>query len=160
MEYATVNYKTPLLASKVGVNYWYFLYFNLHANCVNIAEVAHITSTVRPPRTLNPLAPHSSMPLAALLVSGFTVEAQRREEYSIVVRLSNVTTTVRPAHTPQSARTSQKHAFWQLCLFRHGVHGGNTAEVKCQMYIRSASWRSLHHNKRLTSRIEYGICHY
>ena len=69
MEYATVNYKTPLLASKVGVNYWYFLYFNLHANCVNIAEAAHITSTVRPPRTLNPLAPHSSMPLAALLVS-------------------------------------------------------------------------------------------
>ena len=48
----------------------------------------------------------------------------------------------------------------QLCLFRHGVHGGGTAEAKCQMYIQSASWRSLHHNTRLTSRIEYGKCHY
>ena len=48
----------------------------------------------------------------------------------------------------------------QLCLFRHGVHGGGTAEAKCQMYIQSASWRSLRHNTRLTSRIEYGKRHY
>ena len=48
----------------------------------------------------------------------------------------------------------------QLCLFRHGVHGGNTAEAKCQMYIQSAMWRSLHHNTRLTSRIENRKRHY
>ena len=32
----------------------------------------------------------------------------------------------------------------RLCLFRHGVHVGGTAEAKCQMYIQSASWLSLH----------------
>ena len=48
----------------------------------------------------------------------------------------------------------------QPCLFRHGVHGGGTAEAKCQMYIQSASWHGLHHNTRLTSRIEYRKRHY
>ena len=48
----------------------------------------------------------------------------------------------------------------QLSLFRHGVHGGGTAEAKCQMYIQSASWRSLHHNTILKSSIEYGKRHY
>ena len=48
----------------------------------------------------------------------------------------------------------------QLCLFRHGVHGGGTAEANCQMYIQSASCSSLRHNTRLTSRIEYGKRHF
>ena len=48
----------------------------------------------------------------------------------------------------------------QLCLFRHRVHGGGTAEAKCEMYTQSASWRSLHNNTRLTSKIKYGKRHY
>ena len=51
MENATINYKTPLLASKLGANYWSFLCFPLRAHFMNIAAAAHITSTVRPPRT-------------------------------------------------------------------------------------------------------------
>ena len=51
MDYATINYKTPLLASMVEIIYCYFLYFPLRANFVNIAEAAHITSTARPPQT-------------------------------------------------------------------------------------------------------------
>ena len=48
----------------------------------------------------------------------------------------------------------------QLCLFRLGVHGGGTAEAMRSMYTQSASWRSLYHNTRLTSRIEYRKRHY
>ena len=51
MENANITLKTTLLASTLGVNYWYFLYFPLRVNFVNIAEAAHITSTVRPPST-------------------------------------------------------------------------------------------------------------
>ena len=51
MENATITKKTPLLASTLGVSYWYFLYFALRVNFVNIAEAAHINSTVRPPST-------------------------------------------------------------------------------------------------------------
>ena len=55
MENATITQKTPLLASTLGVNYWYFLCFAPRVNFVNIAEAAHITSTVRPLST-----PHSA----------------------------------------------------------------------------------------------------
>ena len=128
---------------------------------MNIAEAAHITSTVRPPRTPQSArtSQYHAFGTSASFDTGFTVEAQRREKYSIEVRLSNVTTAVRPAHTPQSARTSQKHAFGSSACFVAGRRV-DTAEAKCQMYIQSASWRSLHHNTRLTSSIEYGKRHY
>ena len=51
MENATITLKTPLLASTLGVNYCFFSYSALRVNFVNMAEAAHITSTVRPPST-------------------------------------------------------------------------------------------------------------
>ena len=65
---------------------------------MNIAEAAHITSTMRPPRTPQSArtSQYHAFGSSACFDTGFTVEAQRREEYSIDVRLCNVTTTVRP----------------------------------------------------------------
>ena len=133
---ATINYKTPLLASTLGINYWYFLYFPLHANFVNMAEAAHITSTVRPPRS--PQSARTSQKhvfaTSACFDTGHMVEVRRREECSIDVRLNNTRTNVRLARTPQSARTSQKHARGSSACFDTGRWVG-TAEVKWQIYM-------------------------
>ena len=79
---------------------------------MNIAEVAHITSTVRPPQTPQPArtSQKKAFGSSARFDTGQMVEVLRREDCPIDVRLSIITTTVHTAHTPQSARTSQKHA--------------------------------------------------
>ena len=113
-----------------------FLYFPLHANFCEYSrgDPHHLnrTSTAHP--SIRSHLTVACLGRSAWFDTGFTVEAQRREDYSIDVRLSNVTTTVRPAHTPQSARTSQKHARGSSARFDTGRWVG-TAEVKCQMYI-------------------------
>ena len=116
-----------------------FLYFPLHANFVNIAEAAHITSTVRPPRTPQSArtSQYHAFGSSACFDTGLTVAAQRREEYSIDVRLSNVTTTVRPAHIPQSARTSQKHAFGSSACFGHGTAGWHSGGIVAVVHLIS-----------------------
>ena len=44
------------------------------------------------------------------------------------VRLSGITTTVRPPHSPQTARTAAYH--WPLCSIGAWAHGGGTATAK------------------------------
>ena len=86
---------------------------------MNIAEAANITSTVRPPQTSQPArtSQKKAVGSSARFDTGKMVELRRREECSIDVRLSIITTTVLP-----SIRSHLTEACpWQLCLFRHGA---------------------------------------
>ena len=112
---------------------------------MNIAEAANITSTVRPPQTSQPArtSQKKAVGSSARFDTGKMVELCRREECSIDVRLSIITTTVLP-----SIRSHLTEAcLWQLCLFRHGTYGGSSTEGR--VFHRCTSKQ--HHDDRTLS---------